>query len=338
MALGLDIGSKTIKVIELTRERNSYRLKASGIFGYNGKPPDLIESDKEAFELATAIRKLVKEARVSSKEVNIALPEFQVYTRTVKYPLLTDSEIASAIEWEAEQYIPIPKKEAIIDHQVLERREDASPPQVLVLLVATPKQVVERYIKVIEMAGLRVNFVETELFSLVRALAPADKTVIIVDFGARSTDIAVAKNGVLYFTRSITTAGQVLTRTLSKTLDIEEKQAEEYKKAYGLSSQRLEGKIREILEPIVRIVSDEIKKTIQFYSSEQKGEKPQGVIITGGSSAMFEVTNFFAKDLGLEIVVGNPFANIEAESSVKKILSDYVNYYSVAVGLAMREE
>src|SRR3989344_8947079 len=108
MSVGLDIGSKTIKVVELAKDGANWRLKASGIVSYKGVPPEQSKEDKELAPLSTAIKKLYKDAKISSKNVAISLPETQVFTRTVKFPPLNDAEIASAVKWEADQYIPIP--------------------------------------------------------------------------------------------------------------------------------------------------------------------------------------------------------------------------------------
>lgn len=266
MSVGLDIGSKTIKIVELAKEGSKWKLRASGVIGYKGKTPEHMNNDKEFAVLAEAIKKLHREAKISSKNVIISLPETQVFTRTIKFPLLNDSEIASAIKWEAEQYIPIPMEEAIIQHQVLERREDTSPPQAIVLLVAAPKTMVEKYVKVARMAGLSVVSIETDLMALVRALAPENQIVLIVDFGARSTNIAIAKNGQLSFSRSITTAGDAFTRAVAQVLGVEQHQAEEYKKAYGLSGTQLEGKVKGALDPVFRLAADEMRKAIYFFS------------------------------------------------------------------------
>src|SRR3989344_8621840 len=148
MSVGLDIGTKTIKMVELVKQGAGFSLRASGIVGHKGKTPDQS-----------------KDAKISSKEVIIALPETQVYTRTIKFPLLTDAEVASAVKWEAEQYIPIPASEAIIQHQIVERREDTTPPQVVVLLVAAPKALVEKYARAVEMSGMNLTTIETELMA-----------------------------------------------------------------------------------------------------------------------------------------------------------------------------
>lgn len=336
MSVGVDIGSKTIKIVELAKEKGGFRLRASGIVGYTGNTPDKLKLDKELTPLAQSIRKLHKEAKISSKEVVIALPESQVYTRTIKFPLLTDVEVASAVRWEAEQYIPIPLNEAVVQHQILERREDATPPEVLVLLVATPRSLVEVYQRLTQLAGLTLVAVETELMALVRSLAPVDSTSLIIDFGARSTNIAIANKGELSFSRSISTAGEAFTRAVAQSLGIEQQQAEEYKRTYGLSQTKLEGKVKRALDAVFRMVIDEIRKAVQFYQGEEKGEVPQSLILSGGTAGMPDIVSSLSKELGMEVVIGNPFSKVSVDPEAAKSLSGYAPLYSIAVGLAMR--
>ncbi|MFC1649731.1 type IV pilus assembly protein PilM [Patescibacteria group bacterium] len=337
MSVGLDIGSKTIKIVELVKDGDKNRLRASGVIGYSGNPIEHFKTDTEYSSLANAIKKLHKEAKISSKDVSISLPESQVFTRSVKFPLLVESEISSAVKWEAEQYIPIPIDEAIVQHQILETREDLSPPSTIVLLVAAPKNIVSKYSKVIQMAGFKLMAVETELMSMVRALAPKDKTAMIVDLGSRSTDIALAKYGHLSFSRSIPTAGEALTRAIAQSLGVEATQAEQYKKTYGLTQKQLEGKIQAALNPILNLVVDEMKKAIQFYKSEEHGEPPQVVLLSGGSSGLPNLTPTLTKMIGIEVVVGNPFANIVVTPQAAKSLAGFAHLYSPCVGLALRE-
>lgn len=337
-SIGLDIGSKTIKVVEIEKDGKTWRLLGSGVVGYSGESPDKFKDEKEVAALADIIRKLHREANISSKEVAVALPEASVFTRTIKFPLLTDQEIASAIKWEAEQYIPIPASEAIIQYQILERREKASPPEVSVLLVAAPKEVVSKYVAVVQAAGLLVTRVETELISLTRSLAPVDRTALLIDFGARSTDIAIAKNSMLAFSRSIPTAGDAFTRAVAQALNVQPQQAEEYKRAYGLSMSQLEGKVKTALDPVFRIVGDEIKKAVHFYQSEEKGEAPSAIILSGGTSGLPEAISYLTTLLGYEIVIGNPFAKVAVDPEVMKSLAPYAPLYSIAVGLALGAE
>lgn len=335
--VGIDIGSKTIKIVEIDRDGTKISLKSSGIVGYAGNTIEKMIDDKEMATLAQVIKKLHKEAGVSSRDVVISVPESQVFTRTIKFPLLTDSEIASAVKWESEQYIPIPVNEAIIQHTILARNETATPPGVIVLLVAAPRVVVEKYTKMVSLAGLNPIAVETELIALTRALAPIDKTVLLVDLGANSTDIAVAKNGLLSFSRSIPTAGEAFTRAVSQGLGVAAPQAEEYKKTYGLESSQLEGKIKVAIDPVLRLVVDEIKKAVSYYQSEEKGDAPNAIIISGGTSGMPQIVSMFSELLGMEVLVANPFSKIQMDPDAAKKLAPYSPLYSVAVGLALRE-
>lgn len=335
--IGLDIGSKTIKIIEIEKVGQTFKLKASGIVAHTAEAIENLNDEKDLAVISGIIKRLHKEAKVSSKEVSIALPEPLVFTRSIKFPMLTDQEIDSAVKWEAEQYIPIPINEAIVQHIIVERNEGATPPEVTVLLVAAPKKLVDKYMKLAEGAGLTVTAVETELMALTRSLGINGKTVLLADFGAKSTDIAISKNAQLVFSRSIPTAGEAFTRALSQTLGIEYRQAEEYKKTYGLSSQ-LEGKISGALNPVFRIVTDEIKKAIHYYQSEEKGEVPSALILSGGTSGMPEAASFLTKFLGIEVVIGNPFSKVSVDPEALKTLSLYAPLYSIAIGLALREE
>ena len=286
--VGIDIGSKTIKIVELEKAGANFKLRASGIVGRTGSSIEKITDEKEMAGLSAVIKKLHQEAKVGSREVAIAIPEPLVFTRSIKFPLLTDTEIASAVKWEAEQYIPIPVAEAIIQHQIIEKNETASPPEVTVLLVAAPKALVEKIVRIVEGAGLVVTLVETELMALTRSLGVAGKTVLLCDFGAASTDIGIAKGGQLVFSRSIPTAGEAFTRALTTSLGIEYQQAEEYKKAYGLSGQ-LEGKIEGALSPIFRIVTDEIKKAIR--RKRRSPERPYSIRRNIGNARGGELLN-----------------------------------------------
>ena len=335
--VGIDIGSRTIKIVEIEKSGTSYSLDATGVVAVNASVEKLVD-DKEFAGLGQIIKKLHTEAGVRSKDVVISIPESLCFTRSIKFPLLTDSEITSAVKWESEQYIPIPVNEAIIQHTILERRETATPPEVIVLLIAAPRAVVEKYVKVVQAAGLNPVAVETELVALTRALAPKDKTVLLVDLGAASTDIAIAKNSLLSFSRSIPIAGEAFTRAVSQGLGVTSVQAEEYKKTYGLSTSELEGKIKGALDPVLKMVTDEIKKAISYYQTEEKGESPSAIIVSGGTTGMPQIISMLTSLLGIEVLVANPFGKVQIDPVTAKKLAPYAPLYSVALGLALREE
>lgn len=332
--LGIDIGSKSVKVIELTGSAGSWNLKASGAVGYAGLSPDKMINDADIASLAELIKKVIAQIGVGSKEVNISLPESLVFTRVIKFPMLSDEEVASAVKWEAEQYIPIPTNEAVIQYSILERNQSSS--SVSVLLVAAPKAIIEKYIKVVKLAGLIPISAETELTALARSLSPEKGVSLLLDLGSSATDMAIVKDYDLVFTRSIPVAGEAFTRAVSQALGIEAIQAEEYKKTYGLIGDQLEGKIKKALEPIFRVIIDEIKKAIHFYQTDS-GEVPTSIIITGGASTMPGLVPFLTENIGIETVLGDSFGKVTLDPESAKQLLQYSSVYGTAVGLAMKE-
>lgn len=339
MSVGLDIGTKSIKVVELNQDGDKFSLKSAGAVGYVGAPiePNL-QDEKEIAALGSVIKKLMQDAKVTSKDVSISLPESQVFTRMLKFPMLTDQEISSAVKWEAEEYIPIPLKEAIVEHSILDRLESSNPPQVVVLLIAVLKTLVEKYVEVVNAAGLNVISVETELLSMVRSLAVPEKTIMVVDFGAKSTDIAVARNMQLYFSRSIPTAGDAFSRAVGQSLGVNMQQAEQYKRAYGLSEGQLEGKVGRAIVPILKVVSEEIKKASHYYQMEVKGDPVEMVMLAGGSAGIPGMAPTLSNLLNIEVTIGSPFTRVTVDPASASSLANYAPLYSVAVGLAMRKE
>ena len=150
--------------------------------------------------------------------------------------------------------------------------------------------------------------------------------------------MSIVKDLNTVFTRSIPVAGEAFTRAVSQSLGIEAIQAEEYKKTYGLSPDQLEGKVKKALEPIFRVIIDEIKKAIHFYQTDEGGDVPTAIIITGGASVMPDIVPFLTENLNIETIVGNPFGKINLDPETAKTLVPYSSIYGTAVGLAMRDE
>lgn len=342
MAFGLDIGSHSIKAVELEPKgglpagRQGFALLAAGIAR---SPQNGIASEVESdlVKVAETIKKLVSDSKISSSEVNLALPESQVFTRVINLPYLTDEEVAAAVSWQAEPYIPIPVAEASIDHQIIARYEPSGgdPGRIEVLLVAAPKSLIQKYTKVVGLAGLTALSVETELLALSRATAPNNQTVLVTDLGATSTDIAIVRSGQLVVSRSVATAGDVLTRAVAKGLATNPTQSEEYKKSYGLAQSALEGKVKTALSPVFDIIIDEMKKTVQYYKTELRAQDtPVSAILTGGTAGMVEITVILAEKLGMEVIVGNPFSKVAVDERTLKSVGPWAPLYAIAVGLA----
>lgn len=331
MSFGLDIGSHSIKIVELAKDGKAIRLVASGVAT---TPAGGMESDsqKSLEAVSAAIRKLVSDVKLSKNQVNFALPEQFVYTRLISFPPLKDEEINSAVEWQAEGYIPIAKKDAILDWEIVSRTEKG----VQILLIAAPKSLVNKYIKVIEGAGLTPVAVETELIALTRVVAIPAQTALIVDFGAVSTDIAICVNRQLMFARSVPSAGSAFTRAVAAAIGVDVSQAEEYKRTYGLSAE-LQGKVKNALSSVLTPLLDEVKKAVAFWQSDHPDAPVQIGVLTGGTAGLPEIVPLVTQILGIEVSIGNPFANLALDPKTAKSMAGYGPVYAIATGLAMRD-
>lgn len=340
MSVGLDIGSKTIKVVELEKAGQGFSLRSAGAVNFQATQIEKLSDQKEIDTFAQTIKKLFVDARISSKKVTISIPESLIFMRTVKFPLLTNEEIESAVKWEAEEYIPIPVKDAIVRHKILERQEVGNPPQVLVQVIAVPKLLVEKYMNIMSSAGLEVVAIETELLALSRTWGVPEKTVLLADFGARSTNIAIVKNEQLFFSRSVPTAGEAFSRAVSLGLGVTPIQSEEYKATYGLTDTQLEGKVGRAIRPVMNVIVDELKKSVSYFQMETRNEAPRSLILSGGTSGLPGIAAELTKILNMEVQVGNPFTrpNLAVDPESARSLANFAPIYSVAVGLALREE
>lgn len=333
---GLDIGTNGLRLIELEKKKGKYCLLAIASSKFSGWGL-MSEAEKDHQELAEAIKKMVAESKVDTRQVVVGLPEAKVFSRLIEVPVLTDEELSSSLAWEAEQYIPVPLDEVNLDWEVVSRPAKGEKEETMkVFLVAAPINLVEKYTKILKLAGLTPVALETEIIAAVRSLLANKKSpALLIDFGASATDIAAVREGKIVLTRSIPIGGIAFTRALGSVLNLSEEKAEEYKKTYGVKEE-LEGKIKTALTPLLEAVVAEIKKSIDFYSSEQKGFPLSLIILAGGTAKMPEVANLLTEKLGLEVQIADPFADLIKDDLIKNFLVD-APLFSVAMGLAMKE-
>lgn len=339
-SFGLDIGATSMKLVSLQKQRGGYTLK-SCLMTVTPAKGMYSESPFDQEAMAQAIQRLVVDAKVTTKNVNVALPENQVFTKVIEMPELSDKELSSAIYWEAEQHIPAPLKTMAIDYKVVRRGiNNELSPKMQVLLVGAPSALVHRYQQILEMTGLSISAIETEIISVIRSIVPANSqsVLLIINMGALSTSLAIVQGGTVIFTYAIPLAGAAMDRAIASNFGFTPSQAEEYKKTYGINDQSLGGKISQSLHPILMSMLTEVKKALAYYSDKYKNDAPiSQIILTGGSSMLPGLDLFFVKNTGIETVIGNPWKATPMEG-VTQDLIDQGPRFSVAIGLAMRND
>lgn len=335
--LGLDIGSHSTKLIELAFEGNVPRLLAAGAIA---TPPKALTSNLAADHqaLAIAIKQIVKQTGARTRDVHIALPESQVFTRVIEVPQLSQRELSSAIRWEAEQYVPLPLDQVNLDFSILRDAKETGTNKMEVLLVASPKALIDKYMNILDMAELNPIGAETEIISTSRALvrsAANVRNVMIVSLGAQTTDLAIVRSGILAFTRSISAGGEALSRALVQGFDMNQIQAEEFKKTYGVEKGQLEGKILEAVKPIMDTIISEMRRSIAYYQEKFKNEHVDTILLSGGTARLPGMVLYIAEATGVETQLGNPWVGITRDQRFA-ILDNEGPTFAVAVGLALR--
>lgn len=337
--IGLDLGYNSIKAVELVKNGQTVQLESIGSIP---TPPRGLLSDTPLDEqgMVDVISRLLHDMKVTTKLVNTSLPESQVFTRVIDVPKLSEKELASSIQWEAEQYIPLPIDQVNLDYAILGGDNGKDKDKMKVLLVAAPIKIIEKYTRILENAGLTLASIETEAIALSRILPagiPEKSSLLLLNLGATSTDICIVRNKLLNFVRTIPTGGESLTRAISEELGFSSGQAEEYKRTYGLEKDKLEGKVFASIQPVFVTIIDEIKKIIAFYKERYPTEELSTIILSGGTAKLPGAISYLASETGINSQIGNPFENIVLQPNTKASVESTSSLFTVATGLALKD-
>lgn len=339
--VGLDLGSHSIRAVELEESKGGILLKRFG--SYESPKLDYSSvSKQDQNTYADAVKHFFKEVDFSTPEVISAIPEYDVFTRVIKLPQMTEKELESSIAYEAEQFIPIPVGEVNFDFQILDP-DVHDKDKMNVLIVAAKNEVLERQVALLKSAGLVPKGLEPETIAVGRVLGDTSdrpSASIIVNIGSFSTQIIIFYKGFVRFTRSISVGGDALTRAVAQSLNFEISQAEEYKKSYGMDQNQADGKVLEAMRPVFDNVLMEIKRARIFYTTHNPNVNINRVILSGGTALMPGLLFYMANNLSLEVELANPWRNIRFSKDLepqRDLLTEQSPFYATAVGLALKE-
>ena len=328
--LGIDIGTSSIKVVQLKKEAESYALETYGMVKVNYDVSGKADFDVIA-ETASVLKKLMTESRVNTKKVVASLPNSIVFVSVITMPTMGEKELKNAIQWEAQRYIPLPLEEVTLSWSVL--NEPPENGQMKVLLTAVPSAVIENYLKMFKLAGLEPSALEIEALALIRALVGSRKeSLIIVDLGARNTSLNLVDNSFLRVSRNLGVGGDSITNAISRSLKVSTSRAEQFKRDLSFSDG-----VKEMPQAIREVVDNIKYETLQLVKIfESSGGHIQEIILAGAGAQLPGLSSFFA-DSGIKITLGDPLKFISYDPRLKANLSEAGLSLSVALGLAMRE-
>jgi type IV pilus assembly protein PilM len=342
--IGLDIGSSSIKVLELLQDKKTgaYRLKT---FGMVKLPPEAIVDGAvmNSNVIVDAIRELVDRHKIKTKEATASISGHSVIIKRINLPQMTFEELEESIQWEAEQYIPFDINDVNISFQILDEQGDEAG-QMEVLLVAARKELVNEYQSLIQEAGLKPSIVDIDAFAVENMFsmnydAPRD-LVALVNVGASTVNINVLNNGVTAFTRDVQMGGRQFTEEIQRNLGISYEEAEMLK--VGGDERDADAVIPEEIEAILSHVSDnlatEVHRSLDFHLSATPGVPLARIYLSGGAARTPGLARAIGEKTGAPIEIVDPFRKVEIDERTfnPRYLHGVSLQAAVAVGLAMR--
>ena len=339
--VGLDIGISSIKLVEVEQKKNSVTMTA---FGFVPTPPGCISGGEivSPDALSAAIASLVQQTRIKKKKACTAIWGTAVITKKISIPKIEENLLGEQLKWEAEQYIPFDIKEINLQYNILRRAANSNPEQMNVLLVAAKRDYVIRYAEVIEAAGLECATIDVAGFALANSFEInypqfKDQTVILLNIGAGMTNFVVIENGEAAFSRDITVGGNTFTSDIQKSMGISMEEAENLKISAG-TGQPVPQEVTDALAQTVVAVTEEIRRSFDFYLATSSDSVVQKVFLTGGGVGSPGLFDLLKNTLNLPLETFNPFTRMRyANSFTPDYISQIAPYAGVGLGLALRQ-
>ena len=344
--LGIDISSTSVKVVELSQTDSGYRVESLAV---EPLPANAVteKNIQDVEAVGESLAKALKKSGSKCKLTALAVPGSSVITKIITMPAsLSDAELETQIELEADQYIPYPLEEINLDFQVLGQTQ-ANPDTVDVLLAASRSENVEMRTAVAEIAGLTAKLVDVEAYTIEKATSliipqtnytdDGDDTssfvIAVLDVGATMTSLNVIENGELIYTREQAFGGKQLTEEIMRRYGLAYEEAGRLKKAGGLP----DNYIPEVLEPFKENMAQQVSRFLQFFYTAGQHESVDMIALAGGCASIPGIDELISAQLGIETIIANPFAHMDLSNKVNsQALSNDAPALMIACGLAMR--
>ena len=355
-AIGIDIGSSAIKVVEIKRRGGKAVLETYGAITL-GPYADLDEgrvTNLSVEKIAGALKEVLKQSGVTASSAAFSIPIQSSLIFTIELPSqVGESEMAAIVPTEARKYIPVPITEVSLDYFILPQKESSFeemnevknspdvPPKAVdktnVLVVATQNDATSKYRSIISQCSLTASFFEIEIFSSIRAnfeheLSP----VLLIDFGASRTKLSIVEFGMVKNYHTVERGGADISDSISKSLSIPFSEAEKMKREYGLFGNPTEKSLADIIKIHIDYIFSETNNVLLGYE-KRYNRTISKVIFSGGGCLLKGLKEVAADNFRAEIEIGHPFSKVNAPEFLEKVLETMGPEFAVALGLALRK-
>jgi len=338
--VGVDIGSSSVKAVELRGKGGDFQLLS---LGYEGLQPDSVV-DGQIMELnavSTAIGNIFNEHKIKTTKVAAGVNGHSVIVKNIVLPQMTEDELQESFAWHAEEHIPFDISDVNLDYHVTGSTPDA----IHVLLAACKRDKVANLKQTIQLAGKQPAVIDVDAFALQNCYelnyAPQPGHIVaLLNIGASTTNINILNGARSVFTRDATFGGNQYTSLLQKELGLTFDQAERVKRGMPLPDDVEHREIEPILDTVSDILALEIQKTMDFYRAtvEDSESAVQQILVSGGGSKLKGLVEFLSKRFEIPVEMFDPFRKIRVDSRGfdPEYMREIVPEMAIAVGLALR--
>jgi type IV pilus assembly protein PilM len=338
--VGVDIGSSSVKAVELQGKSGSFQLMS---LGYESLEPDSIVDGQimELNSVANAIATIFNEHKIKTTKVAAGVNGHSVIVKNIVLPQMTADELEESFSWHAEEHIPFDISDVNLDYHVMDKSADA----IHVLMAACKRDNVANLKQTIQLAGKQPAVIDVDAFALQNCYElnydPQPREIVaLLNIGASTTNINVLSGVRSVFTRDATFGGNQYTSLLQKELGLTFEQAEQVKRGMPIPEGIEQREIEPILDTVSDILALEIQKTMDFYrATVEDGESAVGkILISGGGSKLKGLVEFLSKRFDMPVELFDPFRKIKVDSRGfdPEYMREIVPEMAIAVGLALR--
>ncbi len=336
--LGIDIGTSSLKIVELSRWgqgktlENYGEIRSASLFKEPFRNVEKGTYLLSNYFVSRAIRAVLDEAKIRTKSAVFAIPDFSTFCTSFELPPMSASEINDAVYYNSAQYMPLPPAETTLDWKLISGTPGDKKSSLKIFLVAIPNQTIQDYQKVAQMAGLELYAVEAEALGLARVFGGQEKKCIcVIDIGAQSTTINIIDRQKLKKSYSFDFSGNQLTYSISSSLGLGHAEAERIKSSMGLASkEEISKTLYLLIDPLIveakRVLAD-------FY--QQENQEVDVIYLTGGTSALSGLKEYFAEVLKKKVEVPNCFSELLYPPILSQTLEKMSPSFAVSTGVAL---
>ncbi|HUC31376.1 MAG TPA: type IV pilus assembly protein PilM [Candidatus Paceibacterota bacterium] len=343
--LGVDIGTTSIKMVEVTAGKKAPRVVNYGILessGYLARANQALQtSGLKIFEedAVTLLKALVKELGSSTKDAVASLPPFDVFMTLVDFPAMEAKEVAKALVYQAKQYIPMPLSEVALDWmKIADYQDEKGFAHQKILLISVPQEQIKKYQRMFQSAGLHLLALEIESLSIARIFAGDPTPTIVVDIGSRSTNIVFMEKGTLTWSAQSDIAAASLTQALATSLGINPMRAEELKKERGILGVGPNHELSTIMMPFLDAIVNEVKGATYSYRQQfSTAAVAERIVLAGGGANLSGIERYFEKEFAIPVVKATPFSRFECPDAITSFIPELGAPMTVALGLGMKQ-